>query len=48
MIDDIYNERIFDSIKNRRNIFDFKLSNSEIITISIVSEAATIAFGKAW
>ena len=43
LIDDIYNEIIPDSIKNRRNILDCKLSDSEIITISIVGEAATIA-----
>jgi hypothetical protein len=48
LIDDIYNEIIPDSIKNRRNILDCKLSDSEIITISIVGEAATIASEKAW
>ncbi|WP_156876111.1 hypothetical protein [Clostridium kluyveri] len=47
LIDDIYNEIIPDSIKNRRNIFDCKLSDSEIITISIVEEIATMASEKA-
>lgn len=34
IIDDIYNEIIPMSIKNRRNIKDSKLSDSEIIAIS--------------
>lgn len=48
LIDDIYNEIIPAFIKNRRNIFNCRLSDSEIITISIVGEAATIASEKAW
>ena len=36
IIDDIYNEIIPMSISNRRNINDSKLSDSEIITISII------------
>lgn len=42
LIDDVYNEIIPSSIKNRRNVSDSKLSDSEIISISIVSEAFTI------
>ena len=38
IIDYIYNEIIPDSIKNRRNIGESKLSDSEIISISIVGE----------
>ena len=48
LIDDIYNEIIPDSIKNRRNISECNLSDSEIITISIVGETATISSEKAW
>jgi len=48
LIDDIYNEIIPESIKNRRNVFESKLSDSEIITISLVGEAAMIASEKAW
>lgn len=42
IIDDIYNEIIPMSIRNRRNIKDSKLSDSEIIAISIVGELLTI------
>ena len=38
IIDYIYNEIIPDSIKNRRNIGESKLSDSEIISINIVGE----------
>lgn len=48
LIDDVYNEIIPNSIKNRRNILESKLSDSEIITISIVGEAFTIDSEKAW
>ena len=48
LIDDVYNEIIPNSIKHRRNISDSKLSDSEIITISIVGEALTIDSEKAW
>ena len=48
LIDDVYNEIIPSSIKNRRNILESKLSDSEIITISIVGEALTIDSEKAW
>ena len=41
IIDDIYNEIIPNSIRNRRNIKDSKLSDSEIITISIFGELLT-------
>lgn len=48
LVDDVYNEIIPSNIKNRRNISDSKLSDSEIISISIVSEAITIDSEKAW
>lgn len=48
LIDDVYNEIIPASIKNRRNISDSKLSDSEIISISIVGEAITVDSEKAW
>ena len=47
LIDDVYNEIVPSSIKNRRNILESKLSDSEIITISIV-EALIIDSEKAW
>ena len=48
LIDDVYNEIIPSYIKSRRNILESKLSDSEIITISIVGEALTIDSEKAW
>ncbi|MDU1404073.1 MAG: IS982 family transposase, partial [Clostridium sp.] len=48
LIDDVYNEIIPCEIKNRRNISDSKLSDSEIISISIVGEAITVDSEKAW
>lgn len=48
IIDDIYNEIIPMTISNRRNIKDSKLSDSEIITISIVGELLTIDSEKAF
>lgn len=42
IVDDIYNYIVPESIKNRRNIGESKLSDSEIITISIVGELLTI------
>ena len=39
---DIYNHIIPTNIRNKRNIKDSKLSDSEIITISIVGELLTI------
>ena len=48
LIDDVYNEIIPVSIKNRRNISDSKLSDSEIISISIVGKAIMIDSEKAW
>ena len=47
IIDDIYNEIIPMTISNRRNIKDSKLSDSEIVTISIVGELLTIDSEKA-
>lgn len=48
LIDDVYNEIIPTSIKDRRNISENKLSDSEIITISLVGEALTIDSENAW
>ena len=48
IIDDIYNEIIPIGIRNRRNIKDSKLSDSEIITISIVGELLTINSEKSF
>ena len=48
LIDDVYNEIIPCEIKNRRNISDSKLSDSEIISISIVGQALTVDSEKAW
>ena len=42
IIDDVYKDIIPISIRNRRNIKESKLSDSEIITISIVGELLTI------
>ena len=48
IIDDVYNEIIPIGIMNRRNIKDSKLSDSEIITISIVGELLTIDSEKSF
>lgn len=48
IIDDIYQEVTPTYIKNRRNVGDSILSDSEIITISIVGELLTIDSEKAW
>ena len=48
IIDDIYNEIIPSGIRNRRTIKDSKLSDSEIITISIVGEFLTIDSEKSF
>ena len=48
IIDDIYKEIIPIGIRNRRNIKDSKLSDSEIITISIVGELLTIDSEKSF
>ena len=48
IIDDVYNEIIPIGIRNRRNIKDSKLSDSEIITISIVGELLTIDSEKSF
>ena len=42
LIDDVYNEIILNAIKNRRNISESKILDSEIIIISIVGETLTI------
>lgn len=43
LIDDVYNKIMLNSIKNRR-----KLSDSEVIAISIVGKALAIYSEKAW
>ncbi len=48
IVDDIYNNIIPITIRNRRNIKDSKLSDSEIIAISIVGELLTIDSEKAF
>jgi hypothetical protein len=48
IIDDIYQEVTPTYIKERRNIKDSMLSDSEIITIGIVGELLTIDSEKAW
>ncbi len=48
IIDDIYKEITPSYIKNRRNINDSIISDSEIITISIVGELLMIPSEKAW
>lgn len=48
IIDDIYQEVTPTYIKERRNISKAILSDSEIITISIVGESLTIDSEKAW
>lgn len=48
LIDDIYQEITPTHIKERRNINDSILSDSEIITIGIVGELLTIDSEKAW
>jgi hypothetical protein len=48
LINDVYNEINPASIKNRRNISDSKLSDSETISISIVGEAITVDSEKTW
>lgn len=46
IVDDIYNDIIPTNIRNRINIKNSKLSDSEIITISIVGKFLTIDLGK--
>ena len=48
IVDDIYNNIINTDIRNRRNIKDSKLSDSEIIIISIVGELLTIDSEKSF
>lgn len=48
LIDDLYQQFAPANIKNRRNVFNSKLSDSEIITISICGELAGIDSEKAW
>jgi len=48
IIDDIYKTVISKHIQNRRNIATAIMSDSEIITISIVGELHTIDSEKAW
>ena len=48
LVDDVYDEIIPSNIKNRINISESKLSDSEIISISIIGEAIMIDSEKAW
>jgi len=48
IIDDIYQEVTPTHIKNRCNINTSKMSDSEIITLSIVAELLTIDSENAW
>ena len=48
IVDDIYNDIIPISIRNRRNIKDSKHCDSEMIIISIVGELLTIDSEKAF
>ncbi|AEE90732.1 transposase [Tepidanaerobacter acetatoxydans Re1] len=48
IIDDIYQDVTPIYIKNRRNIKNAILSDSEIITIAIVGELLTIDSERAW
>ena len=48
IIDDIYKEIAPSQIINRKNILQSKLSDSEIITISLVGEITTIDSENAW
>jgi len=48
IVDDIYNEVTPIAIRDRRNIKDSKLSDSEIISVSIVGELLTIDSEKAF
>lgn len=46
-IDDLYHQFAPPEVTSRRNILDAKLSDSEIITISICGELAVCKFGRA-
>ena len=48
IMDDLYQQYVPVSVSNRRNIKDAKLSDSEIITISICGELVGIDSEKAW
>ena len=48
MIDDLYQQYTPISVSNRRHIKDAKLSDSEIITISICGELVGIDSENAW
>lgn len=48
MIDDLYKQFVPASVSHRRNILDAKLSDPEIITISICGELAGIDSENAW
>ena len=48
MIDDLYQQYAPISVSNRRHIKDAKLSDSEIITISICGELVGIDSENAW
>ena len=48
IMDDLYQQYVPVSVSNRRNVKDAKLSDSEIITISICGELVGIDSEKAW
>ena len=48
IIDDLYQAYVPDSVSKRRHILDAKLSDSEIITISICGELVGIDSENAW
>ena len=48
IIDDLYQQYVPSEVANRNNIFEAKLSDSEIITISICGELAGIDSENAW
>ena len=48
LIDDLYQQYTPVNVKNRRNVFNSKLSDSEIITISICGELAGVDSENAW
>jgi len=48
LIDDLYKEHVPNEIKNRRNVDTAILTDSEIITISIVGELLGVSSEKSW
>lgn len=48
IIDDLYQKFVLSSVSQRRNVTTAKMSDSEIITLSICSELTGIDSEKAW